>query len=348
MLLSGALLAGCEAEPECVLCVEPDPILVGASLPLSGPLSRFGQAQRTGIEQVATRINDAGGLDVGGERRQVELVVLDNRGNPDVAGQGALVLIRSRRPVVALLGACAPPLTLIRVAEARQVSLVSACGPLPGAVGSAPTHSWQVGATGAERAPSVVAALGPPRGRQVAVFVSPGRSADPFVRAAADAGFAVIGSWSRGPAGRDGMAGWRGPVSEAGVDRVDVVLADTDPPDGLALWRQLRISGVSPGAAWVRDAGLSSAWIDSAGRSAEGTLTDAVRPAATGDPDEAVVAASAAATEVLLDAVSRSGSGRRSDVNDALATGSAVLVGAPPGAAPHVVVRWQDGRLVPL
>lgn len=324
--------------------------MVGASLPLSGPLSRFGQAQRAGMERVATRVNDAGGLNVGGERRRVDLMVRDNGSNPDVAGQSALIPIRSRRPVVALLGACAPPLTLVRVAEARLVPLVSSCGPLPSPGGSAPTHTWQVGSTAPDRAASVVAALGAPRGRQVAVFVSAGRSAEPFAKAAADAGFTVTGTWSRGPTEREGIAGWRQPVAEASSTGVDVVLADTDPPEGLQLWQQLRAAGVSPDAAWVRDAGLSSAWVEAAGRSAEGTLTDAVRPTAADDPDDAVESASAVATEVLLDAVSRSGSGRRQDVNEALATSSATLLGSPisTAAAPHVVVRWRNGRLVPL
>jgi branched-chain amino acid transport system substrate-binding protein len=50
-------------------------------------------------------VNEAGGLDVGGERRPVELVIQDNQTSPDLASEQARSLILQHE-AVALPGTC--------------------------------------------------------------------------------------------------------------------------------------------------------------------------------------------------------------------------------------------------
>ena len=61
-----------------------DPVVLGTSLPLTGPLGIFGPPIQAGYEQAVAAINAAGGIDVGGEKRPLSLVVLDNKSDPTV------------------------------------------------------------------------------------------------------------------------------------------------------------------------------------------------------------------------------------------------------------------------
>jgi ABC-type branched-subunit amino acid transport system substrate-binding protein len=202
----------------------------------------------------------------------VELVVVDDEGNPDVAGQRALVLVRRQEPSAALLGACAPAVTLVRVAEARQVPLVSACGPLPQPDSPVPVAStWQLGPSPDAHAAAVAAALGPPGSGPVALVVSPGRSPAAWASALAAAGQPLAGTWTRGPGGR---AGWEVTAAQVRASGATRVLAVTDPPDGLLLWQAVVQQGWQPRAAYVRDAGLSTSWIRAVGEAGEGVVTD--------------------------------------------------------------------------
>jgi ABC-type branched-subunit amino acid transport system substrate-binding protein len=312
---------------------------------LSGPVADFGGAQQRGIEAALARANDAGGVDVGGEQRRVELVVVDDEGNPDVAGQRALVLVRRQEPSAALLGACAPAVTLVRVAEARQVPLVSACGPLPQPDSPVPVAStWQLGPSPGAHAAAVAAALGPPGSGPVALVVSPGRSPAAWASALAAAGQPLAGTWTRGPGGR---AGWEVTAAQVRASGATRVLAVTDPPDGLLLWQAVVQQGWQPRAAYVRDAGLSTSWIRAVGEAGEGVVTDLVGDAGS-TPEQAVEEASAVATDVVLVALSRAGSARRSDIAEALAAGPAVLLGTPDAGPPPVLGTWRDGGLEQL
>lgn len=321
--------------------VQADPVVVGATLPLSGPLAAFGAAQRRGVQAVVDRANAGAGVRVGGEPRQVRLVVLDDRGDADVAGQRALVLVRGRDAAAALLGACAPPVTVVLVAEAREVPLVSGCGPLPlPARAVPPAHTWQLGPDDDAHAAAVATAL-VARGRgPVAVLGTAGRATAAHTAALAASGAEISGVWSRGPAGPQGTAGWREAVEAARTSGATRVLALTEPPDGLLLWQELARQGWRPDAAYVRDAGLTPGWPGLP--AADGVLTDLHGSS----PAEGAEAGAAAAAQALLDALGRAGSARRVDIGEALAGGPARLLGSSGGGSAPQLGSWQDGVLV--
>ena len=341
--------------PDCgERCREPLPLVVGAALPLTGVLAPFGRAQQRGVEQALDEVAAAGGVDVAGERRQVELLVRDTRSLPDVAGQQALILVRGPFRVVALLGPCTPPVAMVRVAESRQVPLVTGCQPLPPLGPVQLRHTWEVAPGERDRAEAVFDALAGARGRRVALFLSNDRAADPWTAAAARAGFDVA---PYRPQGQD----WARAVSQAAADAADVVVAVTQPPEGIALWAELGAQGVDPELAYASEAGLGSGWYAAVGRAGEGTLTDVVHgPAGSDgtrpvDPDEAVAAVSAELTRVLLDGLQRAAAAQRREVSDALtgASGSVAgrtvrFLGDHASRVPVRLGRWEDGRLVPV
>jgi branched-chain amino acid transport system substrate-binding protein len=77
VLSLGLILAACNASASTVEApaeVEQEPIVIGASLPLSGRRAEPGTAAKQGYEVWAAMVNEAGGL-LG---REVELVILDN------------------------------------------------------------------------------------------------------------------------------------------------------------------------------------------------------------------------------------------------------------------------------
>lgn len=338
------------AEPDCgALCRAADAMVIGAALPLTGVLAPFGAAQQRGVQEVVDRVNADGGWEVGGRRRALELLVRDTRSQPDVAGQQALMLVRGPFDVVALLGPCSPPVTMVRVAESRGVPLVTGCQPLPPVGTGALQRTWEVAPAEADRAAAVFAALRSASGRRVALFLSNDRSDQALLRAAASSGFDVVGTYR--PVGAD----WAPAVTDAAAQRADLVVAVTQPPEGIGLWRELAAQDVRPELAYASEAAAGSAWRRAVGASAEGTLTDAVHPlpGQTG-ADDAVAAVASELTRVLLDGLRRASSPTRDGVNAGLAGATGSVDGTPvrftdhASRVPHRLARWQGGALVPV
>ena len=99
-----------------------DPIVLGTTLPLTGPLGVFGPPIQAGYEQAVAAINAAGGVDVGGTKRPLKLVIKDSKSDPTVVTSTTKSLITDDQ-AVALLGSVTPPLTIpfSVVADSEQI-----------------------------------------------------------------------------------------------------------------------------------------------------------------------------------------------------------------------------------
>jgi branched-chain amino acid transport system substrate-binding protein len=106
-------------------------VVIGASIPLSGPLAGFGSFQRWGYQHAVDEVNRAGGVKVGNARRKVRLVLLDDKTDPNTTSANTDTLI-SRDHVTALLGSCTPALVIAGgvVADRNRVPMVTGCAPL--------------------------------------------------------------------------------------------------------------------------------------------------------------------------------------------------------------------------
>lgn len=70
-----------------------DPIKVGLVGPLSGPAAATGITVRKNYEYLARQINEAGGLEIEGEMRKIEVLAEDSRSKPDVGVAAAQKLL---------------------------------------------------------------------------------------------------------------------------------------------------------------------------------------------------------------------------------------------------------------
>ena len=116
---------------------ESGPIVLGASLPLTGPLGTFGPIIQDAYERAVDDINEAGGVDVDGTQRQLELVVKDNKSDPTQVTSTARSLIIDDE-AVALLGSVTPPLTI-------PLSVVADQERIPVLTSLTPTQAWLAG-----------------------------------------------------------------------------------------------------------------------------------------------------------------------------------------------------------
>ena len=108
-----------------------DDIVIGASLPLSGPLAGFGSFQQWGYKRAVDEVNKAGGITVDGQKRAVKLIIRDDKTDPNVTASNTETLI-SREHVAAMLGSCTPALVNAGalVADRAKMPMVTGCDPL--------------------------------------------------------------------------------------------------------------------------------------------------------------------------------------------------------------------------
>ena len=101
LVLASAALTACGGSSDA--SGSGDAIVLGASLPLTGSLGVFGPPIQAGYEQAVAAINADGGVEVDGEKRQLELVVKDNMSDPTVVTSTTKSLVTDDE-AVALLG----------------------------------------------------------------------------------------------------------------------------------------------------------------------------------------------------------------------------------------------------
>jgi branched-chain amino acid transport system substrate-binding protein len=80
-----------------------EPIKIGFNLPLTGDIPEVGEGSKNAAEMYLKDVNDAGGLEVGGEQYPLEFIYMDNESKPDSAVNAALKLIE-QESVVAVIG----------------------------------------------------------------------------------------------------------------------------------------------------------------------------------------------------------------------------------------------------
>lgn len=351
------------------------PIVLGTSLSITGPLGSFGTLQQQGYQQAVDDANAAGGIDVGGTKRKVELKVLDNRSDPDTASAQARELIL-KDGATALLGACTPPIIVpvAQVAESQKVPMVTSCAPVnafKAANKAGWRYSWDMFFDEKEQAEGAAATVaGIESNKKVAVFTDTepdGVVERPIYIAALEAqGLEVVGDYTFPP----GTTDFSGFVNDAEGKGAELVVAQMVPPDGIALWKQMKGLGFAPQGAFVAKAAATQAWSDALGPLAEGTLSETFWATDIGDPETSkhiqetlgtkidnasnlsFAVFSFTAAEVLVDGISAAGSTDPEKVNTAIGkTDQEYALGKiaftdHAVATPLSVTQWQGGNTV--
>ena len=254
-----------------------DPVKIGASLPLTGPLQAFGTSLQAGYQLAVDELNDAGGLTIDGASRQVELVVQDNASVSDTASEQARDLVLEEG-AVALLGPATPPLSIpvSVVAEQLEIPTVITITPIQAWKGGAPEGwSWsfdlffdelQMTDTQFQAADLVET------NKKVALFTD--QEEDGIVMGglwsdkAETFGYEIV-AHEQFPVGNTNFSSQ---VAEAKAAGADVVIAQVIPPDGIALLREMKAQGYDPQVVFLEKAGNTGGYPGLSDGLADGVL----------------------------------------------------------------------------
>jgi len=352
-----------------------DEIIIGASIPLSGPLAGFGIYEKWGYETAVKDINKAGGITVDGKKMPVRLVIRDDKTDPSVTASNTETLI-AREGVVAMLGSCTPALVNAGalVAERRKVPLVTACNPL---MAFKAVRKWKYAWTiffdeeDLASAPfKMMSDYGLSTNKKVAVLADNGP--DGFVvggrlwpQNAKAGGYDVVHT-TLFPVDTQQFTSM---ITQAKAGNADVVLVDAIPPQAIALRKQMASAGLAPKLLVMEKGAEPEMFSQALGKLAEGVLVGgywdpsfpypgaadlAKRFASeTGQTQSQHIADSHAAAQVLLDAIAAAGKLDREAINTAVAkTNKSYVVGLVKFDAdntsriPITMMQWQSGKAV--
>lgn len=349
-------------------------LVIGTSLPFAGPFAQYGETVRDGYQLAVAHINAKGGVQVGGAKRPLKLVVLDNQGDPNqVAAQGRK-LVQSEK-AVALLGALTPmfnvPLSV--VADSSRVPLVMSLVPIDAwqnARKGGWNYAWNIYAHEPEATTmSWKAADQIATNKKVALFINSDDDGEIWGRnwaaQAKGAGYEIVYT-AKVPLG---TTNWSTHVNGAKAAGAEIVLGQMIPPDAIALWKQMKALGFKPKMATCEKCGSGQFWIDALGPVADGTMTADVWVRGMGGPGAAEVTQALGdkwkgkqlsgavlaytAVQVLADALQRAGSTDPKALNDAIgrtdgqfAAGQVKFSLGRAAPLPSVMLQWQAGQPV--
>jgi len=354
----------------------PQTIVIGASLPLTGSLASIGTILKAGYQAAVDDVNAAGGLDVQGAKVKVKFVTLDNASDPDKASDQANTLYLQDN-AVGLLGPFTPPLTIpiSNVAERLKHPLISTATPIQAWLSGRPSgwnYSWDVFFNDSQQTqlPYETANL-VQTNKRVAIFND--TEQDGIVQGALweqnakQMGYDVV-YHAKFPVGTTNFSSQ---INAAQAADAQILVAQTIPPDAVALFKQIKSLGYHPKLVQVDKGGATVTWPQTLGPLAEGSLTsnfwsaslgypgtsDILSKAAklgyTDDSQFADVAASYTIAHVLLDAIEQAHSTDADAVNAAIAkTNKIYPLGHIQFAQNHastiqaIMMQWQNGKQV--
>ncbi|MCS5722930.1 ABC transporter substrate-binding protein [Herbiconiux sp. CPCC 203407] len=277
VMTTSVILAGCASSGGGGGEGGGDPVKIGASLPLTGPLQAFGTSLEIGYQKAVDEVNEAGGLDIDGTKRQVELVVQDNASTGDTAGSQARDLILDDE-VVALLGPATPPLSIPVSAAAEQAGIPAlfTITPIEAWKGGNPdgwNWAWDVFFDEDQMTDTQF---------QAADLVETNKKVALFTDQEED-GIVMGGLWAEKAAefGYDlvyqaqfpvGNTNFSSQVAEAKAADADIIISQVIPPDGIALLKEFKAQSYDPELFFLEKAGNTGGYPELTEGLADGTL----------------------------------------------------------------------------
>ncbi len=255
------------------------PIKIGASLSKTGALGELGANQAAGYEYAVESVNKEGGIDVGGEKRKVELAVTNNQSEPQAAAEQVRSLIL-KNEVAALLGACAPDFVIPQglVADRERIPYVDTCVPQRAFVAGNPegwTYSWANFFDEHEQAENFIKVLSSaPSNKKIALLTDTepdGKVERPLYASAAEAaGLEVVGDYTFPPDTTD----FSSFIAEAKSSGAQLIMAQVIPPAAIALVKQIKSLKYTPQAVAISKGADTAAFPEALGPISNGTIMD--------------------------------------------------------------------------
>jgi branched-chain amino acid transport system substrate-binding protein len=352
-----------------------DEIVIGASLPLSGPLAGFGNFQQWGYKRAVDEVNKAGGISIGGTKQMVRLVIRDDKTDPNATASNTETLI-SRDHVVAMLGSCTPALVNAGalVAERAKKPLVTGCDPLEAFKSVRKwNYVWDLFFDEPELASATfkaLADLGVETNKKIALWHDNGPDGQVvggviWPAMAKDFGYEVVQNASF----PTDNAQFTSIIAEAKSKGADVVLVDAITPQAIAVRKQMASAGYTPKVLNIEKGAEPVQFAEALGKLSDGVMVggywDPSFPySGAADLSKAFesetkltssqhIADSYAAAQILLDAIATAGSTDAAKINEAIAKTDKTYVVGPvkfdenhTAKLPIVSLQWQGGKTV--
>jgi branched-chain amino acid transport system substrate-binding protein len=352
-----------------------DDIVIGASLPLSGPLAGFGSFQQWGYKRAVEDVNKAGGIAINGTKQQVKLIIRDDKTDPNATASNTETLI-SRDRVVAMLGSCTPALVNAGalVSERAKKPMVTGCDPLEAFKSVRKwNYVWDIFFHEPELAAAqfkAMADLGAQTNKKLAIWHDNGPDGQVvggkiWPALAKEFGYEVVQN-AEFPIDNSQFTSIIGEAKSKGAE---VVLVDAITPQAIAIRKQMASAGYTPKVLNIEKGAEPVQFAEALGKLSDGIMVggywDATFPypgaADLAKAFESVtkltssqhIADSYAAAQVLLDAIAAAGSTDPEKINAAIAkTDKSYVVGpvkfdeSHTAKLPIVSLQWQGGKAV--
>ena len=352
-----------------------DEIVIGASLPLSGPLAGFGSFQQWGYKRAVDEVNKAGGISIGGTKQMVKLIIRDDKTDPNASASNTETLI-SRDHVVAMLGSCTPALVNAGalVAERAKKPIVTGCDPLEVFKSVRKwNYAWDLFFSVPELAAAQYKALaeaGVETNKKIAFWHDNGPDGQAvggqiWPALAKAFGYEVVQN-AVFPVDNTQFTSI---IAEAKSKGAEVALVDAITPQAIAVHKQMASAGYTPKVLNMEKGAEPVQFAEALGKLSDGVLVGGYWDPSFPYPGAADlakafesetkltssqhIADSYAAAQILLDAIAAAGSTDAEKINAAIAkTDKTYVVGPIKFDADHtaklpiVALQWQSGKPV--
>ncbi|HLW48467.1 MAG TPA: amino acid ABC transporter substrate-binding protein [bacterium] len=368
-LATAALIAGI---PAAGTLGAPAAVQLGSVIPLTGRYAGGGAQVRTGYELAVDDINRAGGIQVGGQRMTLSLSVLDDESDPTktvtrietLAGQG----------VVALLGGFGSDMHAAAVPVAEK-DKIPYCG-VAFALHAIHEHGFRYLFSPFPKSPDIgaetyrmlnAAIPAADRPRRLAIFQERtdwGREmGDVWTSRSRENGYQVVMNAQYTPLTKD----FSDIILRAKAAGADAVFALPNPPDGIALVRQMKELDFNPKALLMVRAPDVVSWTQALGKDGDDVILapgwhhdlkfpgvaalNAAHEQRLHRPADVIVGPAYACVQIVANAISRAGRPDAGAIRDAMAATNMQTVMGPVRFRPDgtaivatVFVQWQHGQ----
>lgn len=348
------------------------PVVIGASIPITGPLAGFGSFVKWGYTHAVNEVNAAGGLQVGSKKRQVKLILLDDKTDPNTTSNNVQQLITSDH-VDALLGSCTPVLVNAGavVADRSKVPMVTGCDPLLAFTSVKKwNYVWDIFFAEPDLATAPFGTLAhykSPTNRKIAILHDNGPDGQGLGKAwpgiAKAQGYTVVMNAQYSTEATD----FSSLVAQAKASGADIVFVDSVTPQAVSIRKQMASAGYTPKVLVIEKGGEPLQFAQALGNLSNGIMVGGYwdpsfpYPGAatlrhqfeqqTGQTWSQHIADSYAAARVLMDSISAAGTTDKTKVNAAIAKTNKVYVVGPvhfdathTSKLPLVEDQWQNGQ----
>jgi len=347
-------------------------IKVGAVIPLTGRYAAGGEQIRNGYELAVEDINNSGGVDVNGTKVPIELKILDDESDPTKTVQ-RLETLFAEDEVLAYLGGFGSDLhaAAAGVAEKNKVPYLGVAFALQKVHDQGFKYLFSPFPKSPGLAVSTFDLLDTlnPKPTKIAIFAEKtdwgAELSSLWKEQAANRGYEVVVDQEYAPGSQD-FSSVILPAKDAGAE---VVLALPNPPDGLALAKQIKELDFNANLYLFIRAADSLAWAENLGNDGDfymimpgwnpaekfNGVQELVErhEAKYGKSAQATTGPAYAAVQILADAIQRAGGLDRDQIRDAIAATDMTTVVGPvkfnpdgTGQVITIINQWQDGKQV--